>query len=106
VRILLDNNIRYRFKWAIGDLDVTHMQNVGLDDLLDGPLLAAIDGKFDILFTMDRSLRHQQNMTGRLVAIVVLRAKTNRMADILPLVSSLRRQLTSCAASTCYEGSV
>jgi predicted nuclease of predicted toxin-antitoxin system len=103
VRILLDNNIPYRFKRALVDLDVTHVQDVGLDNLLDGPLLAAINGRFELLVTMDRSLRHQQNLTARQFAVVVLRAKSNRIADILPLVPALRQQMPHCTPSNWYE---
>jgi hypothetical protein len=65
--------------------------------------MVAIGGRFDILVTMDRSLQYQKNLTGRQFAIVVLRAKTNRIVDIRALVPALRLQLPTCMASNCYE---
>ncbi len=103
MRILLDNNIPYRFKNALAGLDVTHVQDVGLANLLDGPLLSAIDTKFDILVTMDRNLQYQRNLAGRSFSVVVLRATSNRFGDLLPLVAALKRQLPKCRAPECYD---
>ncbi len=58
----------------------------GLDD---GPLLNAMEGKFDALVTVDKSLPKQQRLSSRPFGVIVLRAKTNRLADLLPLVSPL-----------------
>jgi len=38
---------------------------------------------------MDKGLEYQQNLAGRNVAILVLRGKSNRLADLLPLVPGL-----------------
>jgi hypothetical protein len=58
----------------------------GLDD---GPLLNAMEGKFDALVTVDKSLPKQQRLSSRPFGVIVLRAKTNRLSDLLPLVSPL-----------------
>jgi hypothetical protein len=66
---------------------------MGWADLDDGPLLDAMAGLFDALVTVDKSLPKQQQLQNRLFGIVVLRAKTNRLADLLPLVAALRAAL-------------
>lgn len=49
----------------------------GWDTLKNGELLAAAEAAgFDVLLTTDRNIRHQQNLTGRKIAVVVL--STNR----------------------------
>lgn len=63
---------------------------MGWADLDDGSLLDAMAGLFDILVTVDKSLTKQQRVHTRLFGVVVLRARTNRLADLLPLVSALR----------------
>ena len=50
----------------------------------------AMAGLFDVLVTVDKSLPKQQRVRARPFGVVVLRAKTNRLADLLPLVSVLR----------------
>jgi predicted nuclease of predicted toxin-antitoxin system len=103
VRIILDNNIPYRFKREIADLDVTYVRELGFENLLDGPLFAAIDGSFDVLVTMDRNLQCQQNLTRRRFAVLVLRAKSNRLSDLVPLVSNLRVCLPGCVPTNVYQ---
>lgn len=45
----------------------------GWDRLSNGRLLAAAEeGGFDVLVTPDKNMVHQQNLTGRKIAIVVL----------------------------------
>src|ERR1017187_2594203 len=48
---------------------------------------------FEIFVTMDRGLECQQNLEGRSIAILILRGKSNRLADLLPLVPDLLRTM-------------
>ena len=48
---------------------------------------------FEIFVTMDKGLEYEQNLAGRSIAILVLRAKSNRLADLLPLVPDLLRTM-------------
>jgi predicted nuclease of predicted toxin-antitoxin system len=106
MRVLLDNNIPVRFLDLLLGLNATHVKDVGLSDLLDGPLLDAIDGHFDMLVTMDRSLQHQQNLSDRSFAIIVLRAKSNRLLDIAPLADPLKLQLSAVQNGRVHEVSL
>ena len=63
---------------------------MGWADLDDGPLLDVMTGLFDVLVTVDKSLPQQQRLHTRPFGVIVLRAKTNRLTDLLPLVSMLR----------------
>lgn len=44
----------------------------GWSALRNGELLAKAEAEFDVLVTTDRNLRHQQNLAGRRIAILVL----------------------------------
>ena len=44
---------------------------------------------------MDKGLQYQQNMAGRSIAILVVRAKSNRLSDLLLLVDSCRAAMNS-----------
>jgi hypothetical protein len=46
-------------------------------------------GQFDALVTVDKSLRYQQNLASRSFGVALLKAKTNRLEDLLPLVPEL-----------------
>lgn len=45
---------------------------MGWTKLDNGALLAAAEAQFDVLVTTDQNLRYQQNLAGRLLAILVL----------------------------------
>lgn len=50
----------------------------------NGELLQLADSQFDVLVTLDTNLQHQQNLRGRKIAIVVIRAGSNRLPDLRP----------------------
>ncbi len=90
MRILLDACVPRRLANELPDHEVRTVPAMGWADLDDGPLLDAMAGLFDVLITVDKNLPKQQRVGTRSFGIVVLRAKTNRLADLLPLVSALR----------------
>ena len=45
--------------------------------------------RFDVLVTADNNLRFQQDLRTRPFAVAVLRAKSNHIRDLLPLVPEL-----------------
>ncbi len=74
--------------------DVHTAQDMGCGDLDNGDLLDAMGDDFDALVTTDRGIPHQQHLVDRAFGVVVLRAKSNRLADLLPLVPETLRKLT------------
>jgi hypothetical protein len=59
--------------------------------------------RFDALVTVDKRLPHQQHVAGRPLGVVVLRARSNRLADLLPLVSALLETLSDLEDGTVKE---
>ena len=51
--------------------------------------------EFDAFVTMDRGIEYQQNLAGFNLAVVLLRAVSNRLADLLPLLPELVTALRS-----------
>lgn len=62
---------------------------MGWTSIINGQLLTLAAEKFDVFLTVDRNLTFQQNLTSFSIAVVVLRAKSNRLADLRPLVPKL-----------------
>jgi hypothetical protein len=62
---------------------------MGWGDFDDGPLLDAMADRFDALITVDKSLPKQQNVSQGRFGVVLLRARSNRLAELLPLVPDL-----------------
>ena len=64
----------------------------------NGELLALIGKHFDCFITVDKSLRHQQNLRNLKFAILVLRVKSNKLEDIVPHLSEMLVTLWSIKA--------
>lgn len=89
MRILLDECVDWRLSRALVGHDVRTARQMGWTSIKNGELLALTSERFDVFVTVDRNLPHQQNIRALPIAIIALQAKTNRLADLLPLVSDL-----------------
>nr|WP_199197695.1 hypothetical protein [Chroococcidiopsis sp. CCALA 051] len=58
---------------------------------------------FTILVTTDRNLRYQQNLPQSGVSIVVMVAASNRLSDLVPLVSNVRHAIDTIAIGKVVE---
>jgi len=103
VRVLLDGCVPSRLAGELQDHEVNTAPKMGWADLDDGPLLDAMAERFDVLVTVDKSLSKQQRIDNRPLAVVVLRAKTNRLVDLLPLAPKLRAVLENARPGQVYE---
>lgn len=62
---------------------------MGWSTIKNGELLALVAREFDVFVTVDRNLSFQQNLPAFAVAVIVIRARSNRLADLKPLVPEL-----------------
>jgi hypothetical protein len=93
-RVLLDECVPRRLRRELSGLDVSTVPDEGWASRRNGDLLRLMLGAgFTVFVTMDRNLSYQQNVAGAGVAVVVLRARTNRLMDLLPLVGALREAI-------------
>ena len=69
--------------------DVKMVPEMGLAALKNGELLARAEDEFDAFITVDRNLPFQQDVSRFSFALIVLRAPSNRVADLRRLVPQL-----------------
>jgi hypothetical protein len=50
---------------------------------------ASFGGEYDALVTMDRGIEFQQNLTAGAVGVLLVRAPSNRMVHLQPLVPTI-----------------
>ena len=55
----------------------------------NGQLLALAEKEFDVFITVDRNLSFEQNLPNFNISVVVLKAHSNRLADLKPLVPEI-----------------
>jgi predicted nuclease of predicted toxin-antitoxin system len=106
MRILIDECIDERFRNSLPGHDRQTARYAGLAGLTNGELLAAAETvKFDILLTVDQGLEYQQNLTGRNIAIIIFRTKSNRLKDLLPQVPACLANIESIQPGQTWSGS-
>jgi predicted nuclease of predicted toxin-antitoxin system len=72
MKILFDQGTPAPLRHALSGHNVSTAYEMGWTQLDNGELLAAAEAEFDLLITTDQNLQHQQNLTGRRLAILVL----------------------------------
>ena len=95
MRILLDECIDWRLSRDIDSHDVKTARQMGWATIKNGELLALASAQFDVFVTVDRNLAFQQNLAALPIAVAVLRAKSNRLTDLRPLVRRLLSMIQS-----------
>jgi PIN like domain len=82
MRILLDECIDRRLARGFVNFEVKTVPQMGWTGTLDGDLLPLVAAEFDVFITVDRNLPYQQNLTKLDLAVLVLEAPSNRLADL------------------------
>ena len=93
MRLLLDECVDRRLAREIRGHEVSTVSELGWAGIRNGDLLARASGRFDVFVTVDRNLAFQQRTADLALAVVVLRARTNRLADLKQLVPALLDRL-------------
>lgn len=92
MKILFDQGVPVPLRQELPELDVTTAYREGWGNLGNGELLTAAEkAGVTVFLTTDKSLRYQQNLKGRRIAIVVL--PTTRWPDIKPQTGKIRDAL-------------
>jgi hypothetical protein len=95
VKVLLDECIDWRLSRDIVGHEVKTARQMGWSAIKNGELLALASDHFEVFVTVDRNLSFQQNLGSLPIAVIVLQARTNRLAELRPLVPSLLAAIES-----------
>ncbi len=89
MKVFVDECVDWRFARDIAGHDVKTARQMGWTTIKNGELLALAANAFDVFVTVDRNLSFQQNLPAFAIAVVVLRARSNRLVDLKNLVPDL-----------------
>ena len=89
MRVLLDENLPHDIGSELSGHDVLTVQGLGWAGIRNGELLQRAGGKIDALLTMDRKIERQQKLDSLSFGVIVIRARSNRVDDLRPLVGDI-----------------
>ncbi|MCY4441771.1 MAG: hypothetical protein OXE53_16390 [Deltaproteobacteria bacterium] len=90
MRVLLDECLPRRLRRELAAYDVQTVPEMGWAGLKNGRLLHLAASHFDVFLTVDGSIEHQQNVSTLEICVVTLRAKSNDIEALLPLMPAVR----------------
>lgn len=95
MKLLLDECIDRRLAVDLPGHAVETVPQRGWAGRSNGELLKLAQRHFDAFLTVDRNLSLQQQVPALEIAVVVLHATTNRLADLQPLVPAVLEALST-----------
>ena len=94
-RVLFDENLPGRLKRDLPDFEILTVGEAGWKGVKNGELLRRAAAEFDCFLTADRSIPHQQTLTGLELGIVVLRLGTTKLDDLTRYATQIAEALGS-----------
>ena len=101
-KLLLDENLPRPLKNDFSDtFEVATVHDMGWASLKNGQLLTAMtETGFEILLTVDKNLRHQQNLDKYAVKVIVLLTFDNRYKTLANFVSRIELEILNMPGET------
>lgn len=90
MRILLDECIDVELRHHFSGHDCQTCRYAGLAGLANGALLSAAEqAGFQVLITVDKGIPAQQSLRGRSISLLVIRARSTNIEDLLSLMPAV-----------------
>ena len=106
MRVLLDEQIDWRLRaWFDPAHEVETVRARGWAGRRNGDILRAASPSFDVRVTMDRGIEFQQNLSAFAIAVVLVRARSNRLRDVIPAMAEVNQLLPSVEPGRLYHAS-
>ena len=90
-KVLLDECTPRVVKRRLPGWDVRTVQETGWAGVKNGELLRRGEALFDVLISSDQNLRHQQNLSGRRLAFIIL--PSNQVPVVTLLIAAVEQAL-------------
>ena len=104
MKIVLDHCLPHDLQHTYRSHEVVTASYMGWDPLRNGLLLAAVAAAgFDLLLTVDKNIRHQQNLTTLPVAVVVMMSPSSLLPDLVPFAPAVEAALLTLVPRTLVD---
>jgi predicted nuclease of predicted toxin-antitoxin system len=96
MKVLLDECVPRKLKNSLIGHECQTVPDAGFAGKRNGELLYLADeAGFEVFVTVDRGIEYEQNLAGHNIAVIMLRAKSIRLADLVVHVPEILRLLPS-----------
>ena len=86
MKVLLNENLLLKVAARLVGHECRTAVVCGWSGKKNGDLLAPADKQFDVLLTLDKNLPYQQTLDTKRIAVMIVRAQSNRIQDLLLVV--------------------
>ena len=93
MKVLLDECVDRRLARELRGHEVATVPQRGWAGIKNGDLLTLAEKEFDAFVTVDRKISVQQDLTRFQIAVLLLRAPTNRLEHMRPLAPALLEKI-------------
>jgi predicted nuclease of predicted toxin-antitoxin system len=94
MRVLLDEQLPRQLAPLLAGHEVRTVQQAGWAGLTNGELLKRAEAaRFEVFLTADQNIEFQQNLRQSGVGVVIVRAASNALEDLLPLLPSILAEI-------------
>src|SRR6266496_3428482 len=97
MKVLIDENLPRKLAGHLKGHECRTVAECGWAGKKNGELLSLAEPGFDVLLTLDKNIPYQQDLKLGRIAILIVRAASNRIQDSSP---SFRTALSLCKASS------
>lgn len=95
MRLLLDENLPKKLKLDFADHEIYTVSDKEWNGKKNGELLKLmLEEEFDVLFTFDKNMQHQQNFEKYPITVLVMNAEDNAYITLKELVPQIRAILS------------
>ena len=94
MRVLLDERVPKQLRSELGPNVVRTVAEMGWSGIKNGQLLQKAASEFDCFLTVDRNLQFQQRADALPLAVLVIRARDNRLETLRAIMPVVKIALT------------
>ena len=95
MKVLIDENLPRKLADHLKGNECQTVAECGWAGKKNGELLSLAEPEFDVLLTLDKNIPYQQDLKSGRIAILIIRAPSNRIQDLLLVVPECLAALQS-----------
>ncbi|MBK6598732.1 MAG: DUF5615 family PIN-like protein [Proteobacteria bacterium] len=100
MKVLLDECVDARLAPHLVGFEARTVHDHGWAGTTNGKLLALAEREYDVFLTIDRNLMFQQHLPRFALAVVLVHAHSNRLADLLALLPGILKVIPVAVKGT------